>query len=67
MVRREIDEEELESMEATPASARSNRLPEPGRTLRLLARRADVHVDFHADLHFDDLRSFPSHSALPSI
>src|SRR6185312_5595524 len=31
----------------------------------LLARRADVHVDFHAHLHFDDLRSFPGHSLLP--
>ena len=62
-----IGEAGREKSEATPATARSDRLPEPGRTLRLLARRADVHVDFHADLHFDDLRSFPSHSALPSI
>src|SRR5215475_11997831 len=33
---------------------------------QLLASRADVHVDFHAHLHFDDLRSFPGHSGLPS-
>jgi hypothetical protein len=32
---------------------------------RLLARRAGIHVDFHADRHFNDLRSFPSHSGLP--
>lgn len=32
----------------------------------LLARCADVHVDFHAHLHFDDLRSLPGHSGLPS-
>jgi hypothetical protein len=32
----------------------------------LLARCADVHVDFHAHLHFDDLRSFPGHLGLPS-
>ena len=27
----------------------------------LLARRAGVHVDFHADRHFNDLRCFPGH------
>src|SRR6478735_12833449 len=32
----------------------------------LFARCADVHVDFHAHLHFDDLRSFPGHLGLPS-
>jgi hypothetical protein len=30
----------------------------------LLARSAGVHVDFHADRHFHDLRSFPSHSGV---
>src|SRR5246500_5643344 len=28
---------------------------------RLLTRSAGVHVDFHAHLHFDNLRSLPSH------
>src|SRR4051812_13845284 len=44
-------------------------LHKPGRLPRswLLACRAGVHVDFHADRHFDDLRSFPGHSGLPSI
>ncbi|MGF6306703.1 hypothetical protein ABIB82_000850 [Bradyrhizobium sp. i1.8.4] len=32
----------------------------------LLARCAGVHVDFHADRHFDDLRCFPGHFLLPS-
>jgi hypothetical protein len=36
-----------------------------GRQLVLLARSAGVHVDFHADRHFHDLRSFPSHSGSP--
>jgi hypothetical protein len=36
-----------------------------GRLKGLLARCAGVHVDFHADRHFDDLRSFPGHSFLP--
>jgi hypothetical protein len=33
--------------------------------MRLLPRRASVHVDFHADRHFDDLWSLPSHFGLP--
>lgn len=33
----------------------------------LLARCAGVHVDFHADRHFNDLRCFPGHFLLPSI
>ncbi len=33
----------------------------------LLARSAGVHVDFHADRHFHDLRSFPSHSGSPKV
>jgi hypothetical protein len=36
-----------------------------GRQMVLLARSAGVHVDFHADRHFHDLRSFPSHSGSP--
>jgi hypothetical protein len=32
----------------------------------LFARCAGVHVDFHAHRHFDDLRSFPGHSGLPT-
>jgi hypothetical protein len=33
----------------------------------LFARCAGVHVDFHAHRDFDNLRSFPGHSFLPSI
>ena len=34
----------------------------------LLARRAGVHVDFHAHRHFDDFRSLPGHSrGLPLV
>jgi hypothetical protein len=33
----------------------------------LLARRAGVHVDFHAHRHFDDLRGSPGHFKLPSL
>jgi hypothetical protein len=29
----------------------------------LFAQGAGVHVDFHADLHFDNLRGLPRHSA----
>ena len=46
------------------------RLPlEPGRSSRcgLFARRAGIHVDFHAHRHFDNLRRFPGHSSLPRI
>src|SRR6185312_3478253 len=58
-----------------PSAGRNRRLPRPaaesagaGQNASLLfARRADVHVDFHAHLHFDDLRSFPGHSVLPSV
>src|ERR1700756_937303 len=43
---------------------------EPGRTpslFSLFARRAGVHVDFHAHRHFHNLRGLPSHSGvLPS-
>jgi hypothetical protein len=44
-------------------------LAEPGRSPRcgLFARCAGVHVDFHAHRYFDNLRSFPGHSFLPSI
>ena len=31
---------------------------------RLLAGGAHIHVDFHADRHFDDFRCFPGHLAL---
>ena len=31
----------------------------------LFAQSAGVHVDFHADRHFHDLRSFPGHSGTP--
>ena len=31
---------------------------------RLLAGGARIHVDFHADRHFDDFRCFPGHLAL---
>ena len=35
-------------------------------TSQLLARCAGVHVDLHANRHFNDLWSLPSHLALPS-
>lgn len=38
-----------------------------GRSSGLLARSAGVHVDFHADRHFHDLRSFPGHSGSPQV
>jgi hypothetical protein len=31
---------------------------------RLLAGGARIHVDFHADRHFDDFRGFPGHLVL---
>jgi len=42
---------------------------EPGRTFRcgLFARCAGVHVDFHADRHFDNFRGLPGHSILPNV
>jgi hypothetical protein len=33
---------------------------------RLLAGGASIHIDFHADRHFDDLRCFPGHFGSPS-
>jgi len=33
---------------------------------RLFAGRAGIHVDFHANRHFDDLWCFPGHSKSPS-
>jgi hypothetical protein len=33
---------------------------------RLLAGGAGIHVDFHANRHFNDLRCFPSHFGSPS-
>jgi hypothetical protein len=32
---------------------------------RLLAGGASVHIDFHADRHFDDLGGFPGHFGSP--
>jgi hypothetical protein len=34
-------------------------------TSQLLARRAGVHVDLHANRHFNDLWSLPSHRGSP--
>jgi hypothetical protein len=34
---------------------------------RLLAGSAGIHVDFHADRHFDDLRCFPGHLGSPCV
>jgi hypothetical protein len=41
---------------------------EPGRSFRgsLFTRRAGIHVDFHADGHFDYFRNLPDHCILPS-
>jgi hypothetical protein len=33
--------------------------------VKLFALRAGVHVDFHANQHFNDLRCFPGHLANP--
>src|SRR5262249_39637689 len=38
-----------------------------GRPVPLLAGRASVHVDFHADGHFDDLGLVPGHDASPHL
>ena len=51
---------------ATSAAAPAATAGAGQNALQLLARRAGVHVDFHAHRHFDDLRSFPSHLGLPS-
>jgi hypothetical protein len=44
--------------------------PPPSKCLscrkRLFAGRAGVHVDFHADRHFDDFRGLPGHFRSPS-
>jgi hypothetical protein len=42
---------------------------EPGGSLRsrLLARGAGVHVDLHANWHFNDLRCFPGHLTSPKL
>jgi len=52
---------------ACPAS--NSKLSEPGRSpwCCLLARCAGVHVDLHANRHFDNLRSFPSHWESPKL
>ena len=43
------------------------RIAEAGQNAsRLLACRAGVHVDLHANRHFNDLWSLPSHLGLPS-
>ncbi len=52
--------------EETSATTRGSDAGAGQTASHLLARSADVHVDFHAHLHFDDLRSFPGHSGLPS-
>ncbi len=55
------------SKEGTPArlDRGHRRTSRAGRLGGLLARSAGVHVDFHADRYFDDLRCFPAHSLLP--
>jgi hypothetical protein len=37
-----------------------------GQIVSLFARRAGVHVDFHAHRHFDNLRGLPGHAFLPN-
>jgi hypothetical protein len=51
---------QLGGKRGSPGSS-SRALPKPGGSLRLFARCAGVHVDFHAHRQFDDLRSFPVH------
>jgi hypothetical protein len=57
MCTRSPDRERCHSWRSTSVEIRSCRE-------RLFARRAGVHVDFHANRHFDDFWSFPSHSVL---
>jgi hypothetical protein len=53
----------------TPAWARHSRqstlFKKDALYCRLLAGSAGIHVDFHADRHFDDLRCFPGHFGSP--
>jgi hypothetical protein len=56
---------------APPRSSRSEPKFAPGARRcsrsQLFARRAGVHVDLHANGHFNDLRCFPSHFVLPNV
>jgi hypothetical protein len=45
---------------------RPTAVPERRIVAALLARRASVHVDFHADANFGNLRGLPSHLSSPS-
>jgi hypothetical protein len=51
---------------ATSAAAPACRCRSRADRFCLLARRAGVHVDFHADLHLNDFRSLPSHWGPPT-
>jgi hypothetical protein len=51
-----------------PATPENRRCPGQVAAKSLLfARRAGVHVDFHADRHFNDLRCLPGHYSLPHV
>jgi hypothetical protein len=56
-------------VKGTPLRARHSRqstlLKKDALYCRLLAGGAGIHVDFHADRHFDDLWCFPGHFGSP--
>jgi hypothetical protein len=56
-------------VKCTPVKARHSRQSTLFKKMlaycRLLAGSAGIHVDFHADRHFDDLRCFPGHFGSP--
>ena len=58
--------EDLPQWQRPQAAVQSTDRPGAVRSSRrdLFARSAGVHVDFHADRHFDDFRSFPGHRGL---
>jgi hypothetical protein len=47
-----------------PSRPKSTHVKRKATRYRLLAGGARIHVDFHANRHFDDLRGFPGHLAL---
>jgi hypothetical protein len=58
-------------VKGTPLQARHSRqstlFKKDALYCRLLAGSAGIHVDFHADRHFDDLWCFPGHFGSPWV